>query len=271
MLERIIKLIESELGEAARDVLPAVLLEVENVLKDAESGALSLAGLAGKLEHLLGEVGRSLAARIIAELVEHIGPVRDHGGGKLPPHVDGFNPADIVKKAEHAALSAINSAQQAAVGAVRSAESTALGDIKSAESAALGVVKGVWHDIESGLFGALAKQGLSAAVKVAEAVSPGSLSVTLGPVTLNLVHISAAIGLLKTAAASPPHDRASLKALLEKLEQGGFLGSAQLQGDLALAALVVESDSLSVGFQAEWDAPTFVSQFDPLMDAIGLA
>ncbi|MYE01851.1 MAG: hypothetical protein F4Y03_11350 [Alphaproteobacteria bacterium] len=272
MLERIVKMVEDELGAAGRAVLPVVLREVEAVLKDAESGAFSLAGLAGKLEQALGDAGRALAARIIAELLEHLapGPVEGHGGGKLPPHVQGFDPGGIIKKAEQAALSAIHSAESGAVSAVHSAQSTATAAVKSVETEAVAAVKAVWHDVESGLFGQLAKAGIAAAVKVARAVSPGALSVTLGPVTLNLVNIPGAIDLLAAAEQHPPHDRASLKSFVEGLEHGGFIGGVQIQGDVALAALVVESDSLSVGFQAEWDGPTFVSRFDLLMDAIGL-
>ncbi|MCY4020164.1 MAG: hypothetical protein OXG39_12225 [Chloroflexi bacterium] len=279
MLGRIVKLVEAELGASARSVLPGVLSAVEAVLKEAErGGVVSFSNLVDRLETALGAAGRNLAARIVAELVAHLGP------GPVDPRDDGsvkWSPTDALKKLEKSALSAINHAKDGAVGAVDAAETAATQSVKAAGSvaeqgveaagaAAIRDVKAVWHDVESGLFGALARQGLNAAVTVARAAAPSALKVTLGPVSVQLVNIPTAIGLLEAAAKSPPRDRASLLTFVSGLSSAGLVSGVSLTGSVALAALVVESDSLSVGFEAEWDAQGFLARFDALMDAIGL-
>ncbi|MDE2867094.1 MAG: hypothetical protein OXN91_00460 [Chloroflexota bacterium] len=312
MLASIVSLIESHLGAAARAVLPAVIHEVSALVGKAEKGeALEFGRLAEALEREAGQVGRSLLERIIARATHGVGPVNgrssppapwmpgprvgaglDLGAAPFDPfkHVDPGKIAreierkveatatQAVKGAEQAATSAVHEAQTAATQAVRAAGSVAEQGVEAAGAAALREVKGVWHDVESGLFGTLAKAGLAAAIKVAEASAPSSLQVTLGPVQMSLADDAAEgswasrgiLSILKGAERHPPHDRATLRSFIEDLQRAHVLTGVALQGDVALAALVVESDALSVGFTAQWDAPTFLERFDALMDAVGL-
>ena len=279
MFASIVSLIEQHLGSAARAVLPVVIHEVGALVEKAEKGEkVEFGQLAAVLEREAGSLGRSLLERIIARITHGLGPVAP-GVGAAP----GFDPLkpfkgldpgkiahDIEQQVEHAATAAVKQAEDTATTAVRQAGSAAVTAVKGVEQDALKVVRGVWHDIETGLFGLLAKAGLAAAVKVARVAEPSALQVTLGPLQLSLVNIPAVVGILADAEHHPPHDRASLRAFVESLVAVQAVSGMSLQGNVALAALVVESDALSVGFSAEWDADGFIQRWDALMDAIGL-
>ena len=280
MFSSVVSLIEHHLGAAARTVLPAVIHEVSTLVERAEQGeALEWRRLADVLEREAGKLGRSLLEHIIARVTatHGVSPVNGVGVGELAPGFDPFkhfDPGQIARKIEHqveaAATQAVHEAQTAATQAVKAAGSVAEQGVEAAGAAALREVKAVWHDVESGLFGTLAKAGLAAAIKVAKAAEPSSLQVTLGPVQVSLAHAAEVLSILEEAEKHPPHDRGTLRAFIGELQRSGALTAVALQGNLALAALVVESDALSVGFTAQWDSADFLERFDALMDAVGL-
>ncbi len=284
MFASIVSLIEHHLGAAARLVLPAVVHEVSTLVGAAEKGEkVEFGKLAAVLEREAGQLGRSLLERIIARVTHGLGPVNamhDQPGGLQG--FDPFKPAEgAIKGLEKDILKAVHQAGDVATQAVKQAESTATAAVNAAEKTAVQAVdtagkeaealaKDALSAVEKGLLGVIAKEALSVAAKLARDVAPNSLDLTLGPLTVGIVDVPGAVGKLEAAASHPPTSRDGLKTLLSDLVNHNLVGNVQLKGDVALAALVVESDSLSAGFVATWDASTFIARFDAAMDAVGL-
>lgn len=272
MLASIVSLLEKELGAAARHVVPAVLHEVSALVAAAEKGEKVVFGrLADVLEKEAGKIGRDLLERIVARITHIIGPA--------DPHPDGYGDIfhDLTKQAEKAihgaengALSAIKSAEGQAVSAVQKTESAALAEVQAAGKAAAREAGQLLDAVASGLLGSLAKEALELASRLAKAFAPSQLQLTLGPIQLTLTNIPEAVDLLDTAAAAPPVTRADLSAYIHDWVNNGIVDSVSVQADVALAALVVTSDDLKAGFQAQWSADDWLSRQEAIFDAIGL-
>ena len=156
---------------------------------------------------------------------------------------------------------------------LKSVESGLEKDLKSAAETAQEDLKKVGHAVEAGVKEAvtgleklalseIAKRALSAAEDVIHAVSPGSITIQVGPVQVDIDNPVKKLEEIAWFAKSPPKTKAQLLDFVKKVSPE----VVTLSIDAQLSLVLVTSSSLQIGFSASWNSDDFVRNATQLLD-----
>ncbi len=194
-------------------------------------------------------------------------PARDTLNG-LRREIEG-NLKGIQREIEGAARSAegsLKSIQREVEGAARLAEhqidklaTKAFEDIKVAAEDAL-------DDVREELVSAATAQALNIAIAVIQTVAPSTFRLKLGPIAIHLNDAAGRIDTLKYYADHAPGTGADIKAMVIALAPTRI----SVGGDISLAFLIVQSDSLSVGWEAGWATEDVIDRLEDVLAHFGI-
>ena len=107
---------------------------------------------------------------------------------------------------------------------------------------------------------------LNKAVDGIQVVMPHSLSITLGPVTINVSDVKDRVDVLQKWAKNPPKGRNDLRAIIQEVAPS----SVAIDLSASFAFLFVQSDSLSIGVSCEYNTQEFLDSLDDLLSHWGI-
>jgi len=174
-------------------------------------------------------------------------------GGRLP------DPGQIVHQVEGAVTQGIHEIDSATSRGVRKVEDAAehgVGELpKLAEEA-----------VQAALQEALKALGSTVGRKIAhllEVGTPDTADFNVGPVELSGIKVADNLDTLKRWAQNPPSGKAGLKDFIRALapEQVSLVLDASI-------AVVIQSDTLSIGATLHWSTDRFLDEIDRLLDEL---
>lgn len=206
-------------------------------------------------------------------------------GGKRGISIGGHsvNPVDaardVLHQVEHAANEAVHHIEGEAntvLHEVEGAANTAVHEVSGAAQKGLHEIEGAadkaLHEIENGLinirdeiFKKLAGLTIGKAIGVLEATLPDVFTLTIGPFAFSYEDPAGKIDTLKGYAQHPP-GLGQVSDLVLALSPTTV--SVSLSAELAF--LLVSSDSLAVGFEAEYEVENFIGRYDAIRKQLGI-
>lgn len=123
------------------------------------------------------------------------------------------------------------------------------------------MAKDAVDDAVKEVFAMAAKGTFTQAVDIAQIFAPDSFGLKIGPIGLNISNIETKIDTLQKWAKNPPTSKRHIKNIIETLAPT----SISIDIDVQFAALFVSSESLEVGFNAEWTTENFLKKFDDII------
>ena len=88
----------------------------------------------------------------------------------------------------------------------------------------------------------------------------------VGPIAIHLDDAAGRIDTLKYYASHSPGNAADIKAMVIALAPTGI----SIGADISLALLVVQSDTVSVGFEAGWATEDVIDRLEDLLAHFGI-
>ncbi len=163
------------------------------------------------------------------------------------------------------ALHEVESKGRNSLHVLESAGNTVLHEVESRANDALHEIEGGLANLRDEIFKGLAKLSLDKAVNILEATVPDSFSVTIGPFIIAYEDPASKIDTLRRYAHNPPGlDNVTDLVLALAPTTVSVCLSAEL------AFLLVSSDSLAVGFQADYTVENFISRYDKIRHQLGI-
>ena len=195
-------------------------------------------------------------------------------GGRHGVEIGGhsLNPADLAGDAKHqidgivqTAIHEVEGAAQQGIHGVEGAANDAVHHLENAANDALREIEHGLEDLRDEIFKGLAKLSIKKAIDILQATVPDSFTLTIGPFAFQYDNPNEKIDTLQHYADHPPsldHMKDIVLALAPTVV------SVSLSAELAF--LLVSSNSLSVGFQADYEVENFISRFDAIKGQLGV-
>lgn len=162
-------------------------------------------------------------------------------------------------------LHGLETTTENALHAVKGASDKALHDIEGAAHTALVTVEHSVEHIRDEIFKGIAKQSIKKAVGWIEATLPDAFRLVLGPFSFAYENPAERLGVLRPYVAHPPgigHVKDIVLALAPDVV------TVSLSVELALVLLA--SDSLGVGFEADYKLKKFGDRYDAIRGQLGI-
>lgn len=183
------------------------------------------------------------------------------------------DPGRIIRDIEGAAHHAVEGAVHTVEGAANSAVHQIEGKVQDGLHQVEGKVKELPHLAEDALKQAaqavvaeMARVTLTKALKVVKTFEPSTIGLTIGPASFSVPDIQNKTDLLEKWSSIPPKGREQIIQAIRDFDPGDVTLSLSAE----LAAVVIASDSLSIGFSVTWNIGEFVKRADEMLSEFGL-
>jgi len=158
---------------------------------------------------------------------------------------------ELSKAADNAEMEVTHLAKQAAQ------------DVEHAAKEAKAGLEEGFHAAMAEALKAVSRGALHKALTVAKTLTPDQMGLSLGPVSMAVEDVDQRIDVLEKWTHNPPTDTHHIKELIREIAPT----SVSVQIDVQVAALIVTTDDLSIGFSATWTTEGFLQSFDDIMAA----